>query len=60
MFLPDGNDMLSDWLKAKFRKGTVPNTHPGSKVIQADLSVKAFNLSCADYNKIMNKKFALL
>ena len=30
--LPDGNEILSDWLKAKFKKGAVPNTHPGSKV----------------------------
>ena len=32
MSLPEGNEMLSDWLKAKFKKGTVPNAHPGSKV----------------------------
>ena len=32
MSLPEGKEMLSDWLKAKFKKGTVPNAHPGSKV----------------------------
>ncbi len=29
---PEESDLASDWLEAKFKKGTVPNREPGSKV----------------------------
>ena len=29
---PEESDLTSDWLEAKFKKGTVPNREPGSKV----------------------------
>ncbi len=42
--LPTENELLCEWLKAKFSKGSVPNPHPGSKVSTAIFLWKALQL----------------